>query len=137
MKAYFDSSVILRRALDEPGAIRNWSQWQQVISSELMRVEVFRAIDRLRILRELPDAQVPEMIDSVRRLIGGIHQIAMDAGVLQRAAAPFASVVGTLDAIHIATALHWIQDQEETLVFVTHDVQQALAARLAGFQVQT
>ena len=137
MKAYFDSSVILRRALDEPGAIRNWSQWQQVMSSELMRVEVFRAINRLRILRELPDAQVAEMIDSVRRLIDGIQQIAMDAGVLQGASAPFASVVGTLDAIHIATALRWMQDQEETLVFVTHDVQQALAARLAGFQVQT
>jgi len=42
-----------------------------------------------------------------------------------------------LNAIHIATALLWIEDESEPLVFVTHDMQQAVAARLAGLDVKT
>ena len=129
--------MVLRRTLDEPGAIRNWSQWELVIASELMRVEGFRAIDRLRIVGGLRDAQTAELIDSLRQLISGVHEIAIHSAVLRRATAPFSSVVTTLDAIHIATALMWMEDQDEPLVFVTHDAQQAVAARLAGLEVRT
>ena len=137
MNAYFDSSVVLRSILNEPLAIDNWSQWELVITSELMRVEVFRAIDRLRVIGRLTDAQVPDMIQSASRLVTSIEEIEIYPAVLRRAASPFASVVGTSDAIHISTALLWVSDKADPLVFVTHDVQQSVAARLAGLDVQT
>jgi predicted nucleic acid-binding protein len=137
VNAYFDSSVVLRSMLHEPLAIDNWSQWELVIASELMRVEVFRAIDRLRVIGRLTDAQVPDMIASASRLVTSIEEIAIYPAVLRRAASPFASVVSTLDAIHISTALLWMSDKADPLVFVTHDIQQSVAARLAGLDVQT
>ncbi len=109
MKAYLDSSVVLRRVLDEPGAIRTWSQWELVMASELLQVEGFRAIDRLRIVGGLRDAQLAELIDSFRQLINSVHAIAINPAVLRRAAAPFSSVVTALDAVHIATALLWME----------------------------
>jgi hypothetical protein len=45
--------------------------------------------------------------------------------------------VGTLDAIHIASALLWVQENEAPLVFLTHDEQQARAAMACGLDVQT
>ena len=137
MKAYLDSSVILRRAFNEPGVIRTWSQWELVMASELLQVEGFRAIDRLRIVGGMRDAQLAELLDSFRQLTNSVHEIAINAAVLRRASAPFSSVVTALDAIHIATALLWMEDESEPLVFVTHDMQQAVAARLAGLAVKT
>jgi uncharacterized protein len=137
VKAYLDSSVVLRRVFDEPGAIRVWSKWELVMASELLQVEGFRAIDRLRVANELQDAKVADLMDSFRQHLNGIYAIAIDAAVLRRAAAPFSSVVTTLDAIHIATALLWMEEAAEPLVFVTHDLQQAVAARLAGLEVKT
>lgn len=137
MKAYLDSSVVLRRVFGEPGAIQTWSQWELVMASELLQVEGFRAIDRLRVVNELQDAKVADLMDSFRQHLNGIYAIAIDAAVLRRAVAPFSSVVTTLDAIHIATALLWMEDAAEPLVFVTHDMQQAVAARLAGLEVKT
>lgn len=137
MSAYVDSSVVLRSILGEPGAIENWSQWDLIIASELMRVEAFRAMDRLRVLGELGEPQLADVIDSLVVLIGRIHEVAVQPAVLKRAAAPFPSVVSALDAIHVATALLWAEEHPEPLVFVTHDRQQSLAARLAGLDVQT
>jgi len=137
VKAYLDSSMVLRRVFEEPGAIQTWSQWELVMASELLQGEGFRAIDRLRVVDELQDAQVADLMDSFRQHLNGIYAIAIDAAVLRRAAAPFSSVVTTLDAIHIATALVWMEDEGEPLVFVTHDAQQAVAARLAGLEVKT
>jgi predicted nucleic acid-binding protein len=137
MKAYLDSSVILRSLLRERGAFEDWSHWELTVTSELMRVEVFRAIDRLRVLGRLNEAQLADTTDSLRALIAGVSEITLQTAVLQRAAAPFSSMVSALDAIHIASALLWIEEQADLLVFVTHDAQQAVAARLAGLQVQT
>ena len=137
MKAYLDSSVVLRRVFNEPGAMRTWSQWELVMASELLHVEGFRAIDRLRIVGELRDAQLAEIMDSFRQLINSVHAVAINSAVLRRAAAPFTSVVTALDAIHIATALLCMEDESEPLVFVTHDMQQAVAARPAGLDVKT
>jgi hypothetical protein len=130
VKAYLDSSVILRR-FGERGAIRTWSQWELVMASELVQAEGFRSIDRLRIVSGLRDAQLAELTDSFRQITKSVHEIAINSAVRRRAAAPFSSVVTALDAIHIATALVWMEDEGESAVFVTHDVQQAVAARLA------
>jgi predicted nucleic acid-binding protein len=55
--------------------------------------------------------------------------------VLARASQPLPTPLGTLDAIHLATALHWRESREPDLVFATHDAALALAARSCGLRV--
>jgi len=55
--------------------------------------------------------------------------------VLHRAALPMATPTGTLDAIHIATALMLRERSDDDIVFATHDAQQATAAGALGFRV--
>jgi hypothetical protein len=54
--------------------------------------------------------------------------------ILQRASESFPTVVGILDAIHLATALA-IRQVEPIDLLLTHDGQLAIAARSLGFTV--
>jgi hypothetical protein len=56
--------------------------------------------------------------------------------VLHRAALPLPLPVRTLDALHLTTALIVRERSAEPLLFVTHDAQQAAAARALGFEIQ-
>jgi hypothetical protein len=53
--------------------------------------------------------------------------------VLRRAADPFPTPLGTLEAIHLATAILWREGRSEAPVLVTHDGALATAARATGF----
>jgi predicted nucleic acid-binding protein len=137
VKVYLDSSVILGRVLEEPRALRNWGQWEVLISSELARVETSRVLDRLRLTDRMSDDDLADMRDSLRSLMSRVQLAPIAPEVLERAAAPLPVVVGSLDAIHLATALLWMDDHREPLLFVTHDTQLAVAARLCGLDVKT
>ena len=54
--------------------------------------------------------------------------------VLERASRPMPTSVGTLDAIHVASALV-VREEVPDLIFATHDRQQAIGARALGFEV--
>ncbi len=55
--------------------------------------------------------------------------------VLARAAAPLPTVLATLDAIHLASALVWREITGEELIIATNDPALARAARAQGFSV--
>ena len=55
--------------------------------------------------------------------------------ILRRAAEPFPVPLGTLDAIHLATAMSWRDMRNREPVFATHDSALADAARATGFRV--
>ncbi len=55
--------------------------------------------------------------------------------VLARACDPMPSILGTLDAVHLTTALIWREHSNEELVLATHDRALAGAARAYGFAV--
>jgi predicted nucleic acid-binding protein len=137
VKVYLDSSVILGRVLEEPRAFRNWGQWEVLISSELARVETSRAMDRLRLTGRMSDDDLADLRDSLTSLMSRVQLAPIAPDVLERAGAPLPVVVGSLDAIHLATALLWMDDHREPLLFVTHDVQLGVAARLCGLEVKT
>lgn len=137
MKVYVDSSVVLRRLLREPGAFERWSDWEWVATSELMHVEVHRAINRLRLTRSLGDEEVAQAVAVFRSLTRALEMIPVRTQILERAASAFPTVVGTLDAIHIASALLWVEAHKVALVFLTHDEQQARAAMACGLEVRT
>lgn len=134
MKAYVDTSVLLRVALGEPRPLREWRSIELASSSELVRIESLRSIDRARLLLQLPDAELAERREAVLDILSGFHLARLDARVLARAADPFPTLIRTLDAIHLATAL-LIRVQHEELVFATHDEQLGTAARAVGFKV--
>jgi predicted nucleic acid-binding protein len=136
-KAYIDSSVVVRRLLQQPGAIRDWSAWEALVASELMQVEVYRTLDRLYVLGELSATELADHIAELQRLTTALQRIRIDPLVLQRASGPLPAPLGALDAIHLATALLWSESHSEELTFLTHDRQLALAARLCGLAVQT
>jgi hypothetical protein len=54
--------------------------------------------------------------------------------ILQRASETFPTLIGTLDAIHLATALA-VRQFEAVDLLLTHDGQMATAARTLGFTV--
>ena len=45
MTAYLDASVVVRKLQREAGSLKEWGQWERAFSSELLRVEVLRAVD--------------------------------------------------------------------------------------------
>lgn len=55
--------------------------------------------------------------------------------MLARAAQPFPTTLGTLDAIHLSTALLWRERTGEALTLATHDGALALGARAFGLPV--
>lgn len=135
MIAYVDSSVILRIVLGQPDPLPEWSRLERAISSELLRVECLRTIDRLRIRTALDDRTLAERRAALLETIEAIDLVALDASILGRAAEPFPTLVGTLDALHLANALA-VRDELPSLAFLTHDTTLGLAAAAMGFDVR-
>ena len=134
MNVYVDSSVLLRVVLGEPGRLRIWSRITAAVSSELITLECLRTIDRARIQLRLEDEDVSERRAAVLEAIEGFTLVPIRPPVLERAAEPFPTTLGTLDAIHLASAL-LVRGGFEELSLATHDRELALAARAEGFRV--
>ena len=134
MIVYVDTSVVLRVLLHEPKPVGIWGQWNKAYSSALWRVEALRTVDRLRLTHEISDTEVAELVRDIQitHETFAIHPITNQ--VLQRASETFPTVVGTLDAMHLATALS-IREIESLDLLLTHDSQLGTAARSLGFEV--
>jgi predicted nucleic acid-binding protein len=134
LNVYVDSSVLLRVVLGEQGRLRIWPRITNAVSSELIRLECLRTIDRARLRLGLDDAQVADRRAATLEAIEGFTLVPIGAPVLERAADPFPTVVGSLDAIHLSSAL-LVRNEFDALTVATHDHQLAVAARAEGFQV--
>ncbi|MBI3770824.1 MAG: type II toxin-antitoxin system VapC family toxin [Deltaproteobacteria bacterium] len=134
MILYVDSSVLLRVVLHERGRLREWARSRRWISSQLVRTECLRTIDRARLRFGLTDDQVAIRRGAILEYLRAFDLIALDSGVLERAADPFPTSIGTLDAVHLASAM-LARAIEPALAFATHDRELGLAARAAGFRV--
>ncbi len=135
MIAYVDASVLLRIALAQPNALPEWSRIQQGVASALVMTESLRTLDRLRLRANLSDAEVAERRGIILALVGSLELVDVDSMVLERAAQPMPTELGTLDAIHRATALLWKEMTKGDLVMATHDGALALGARAHGLRV--
>jgi len=135
MIAYVDASVLLRVALRQPDALPEWRQIRQGVSSALITTESLRTLDRLRLRAKLPDEEIANRRAAILRLIASLELVEIDAVVLDRAAQPMPTELGTLDAIHLATALLWKEMSRMDLVMATHDGALGLAAKAHGLPV--
>jgi len=135
MTAYIDASVLLRLALGQPDALPEWRQIQQGVSSALVMTESLRTLDRLRLRANLADTEVASRRATILNLIASLELVEVDAMVLERAAQPMPTELGTLDAIHLATALLWKEMTRVNLVMATHDGALAIGAQAHGLPV--
>jgi len=134
VKVYIDSSVLLRIVMSQPDRLKEWGGIERPVSSELIRVECLRTIDRLRLAARLDDDDISLRREAALEHLSRFDLIAMDSGVLERAAEPFPTALGTLDALHLASALVARREIPD-LRFATHDRELATAARATGFEV--
>ena len=135
MTAYVDTSVLLRVALGHADALPEWRQIDRGVTSVLARVEGLRTLDRLRLRVRLADAEVARRRAIILQLLDSLELVEVDSLVLDRAAQPQPTELGTLDAIHLATALLWRETAHAELVMASHDVALATAAQAHGFRV--
>ena len=101
----------------------------------MVTTETLRTLDRLRVRAKLSDAEVAIRRAKILELIGSLELVEIDITVLERAAQPMPTELGTLDAIHLATALLWKEMSHADLRMATHDTALGLAARAHGLQV--
>ena len=135
MIAYIDASVLLRVALRQPDALPEWRAVEQGVSSALVTTESLRTLDRLRLRAGLTDVEVARRRATILQLIASLEVVELDAVILDRAAQPMPTELGTLDAIHLATALLWKEMTRQDLVMATHDVALALGAKAHGLTI--
>jgi len=135
MIVYVDTSAVLRVLFREPNPVEIWGKWDKAFSSSLWRVEALRTVDRLRLSGSLSDAELADLTRDVRIVHETLSIYPVSESVLQRAGESFPTSVGTLDAIHLATALA-IRAVEPLDLFLTHDLQLSTAARSLGFSVR-
>src|SRR5512139_2464110 len=132
MIAYVDSSVLLRIVLGQHGALTGWRAMQTAVSSRLVEVECLRALDRLRLRSEVSGEQIASRREAVFRFLRAVEIVEVSYPVLARASLPLPTELGTLDSIHLATALLWREMNQADLVMATHDEALGLAARACG-----
>lgn len=135
MIVYLDASVLLRQVLGQPNKLEEWPKIETAVASALVEVECLRTLDRLRLRVGLSDRDLADRRAAVHRLMDEIDLVEPVGAVLKRAAQPFATALGTLDAIHLSTALLWQELRGADLVMATHDQALATAARASGLRV--
>ena len=137
MRVYLDSSVLLRKLLGEPGRLRKtrWRSIDRGVASALAEVECLRTLDRLRLRRKLDTTRLVEVRVALFGLLEALEVVEVSRPVLGRASAPLPVPLGTLDAIHLATALAYRDLRHHRLAFATHDERLGAAARAMGFDV--
>jgi PIN domain-containing protein len=133
MIVYLDTSVVLRPLLDQPQKLSSWGEWEAAYSSELMGVECRRVIDRLRLESIFDDREVAHAIERLIQIEKTIKRIRLNKSIVHAASKTMPTIVKTLDAFHLTSAIAVRERRGVELIFATHDVQQATAARALSF----
>jgi predicted nucleic acid-binding protein len=136
MRTYVDSSVVLRHILNADPALEAISSSDEVGSSELLIIECQRVLQRERMAAHLDDQQYSLAVDLLTAILDRLFLIDMGPAVKRRAAGAFPTVIGTLDAIHLASAILWGGAEAGSEVrILTRDRQLGLCARSLGIRV--
>jgi predicted nucleic acid-binding protein len=133
--AYIDTSALLRIVLREAGALDELRSYDGLVSSELIVVESMRTIDRLRLQGSLSAKEAAGRVRIVNDWLEAIDLVLIRPPVLSRASEPLPMPLGTLDAMHLATALIWRDRVGPLPAIATHDSMLGTAALAFGFDV--
>jgi PIN domain. len=107
VNAYLDSSVVPRLLLGQRDKLKEWNRIESGVASALVEVECLRTLDRLRLREGISSEEIATRREAVFRLTEELEIVDTSTVILNRAAQPLPVPLGTLDAIHLATALLW------------------------------
>lgn len=134
MVAYLDSSLVLRYVIQSETAIQQAIVLGGLFSSELLKIECQRVLHRCRMTGEFDDAALAEAYSRLEEVLSGVALYGLSEAVKSYAAGAFPLPVKTLDALHLATALLFQQENSgEKVVVFTTDNAMNLCARALGF----
>ena len=136
MIAYLDTSALLRIVLRESEALDDLRNYDGLVSSELIAVESARTLDRLRHQGALTMNEAAARTAAVNEWLEAVDLVLIRPPILSRASEPMPLPMGTLDAIHLATALIWRDRVGPLPQMLTHDAALGAAARAFGFDVR-
>jgi predicted nucleic acid-binding protein len=128
---YFDSSALLKfiKPEKESQALREWRVEQptdaELVTSQLAVLEISRTLMRAGVNHQ----RVPYVVGQAVR---GLFLVDVTSTVLTRARSYGIRRLGSLDAIHLATADPFLA---EVTAFITYDAELAAAATELGFLV--
>jgi PIN domain len=128
----------LKSKLSEFLRVDGLPEWRQIdrgVSSALISTESLRTLDRVRIRASLSDIEIARRRSTILNLIDSLELIEVDSTVLDRAAQPMPTELGTLDAIHLASALLWKDVMSIDPVMATRAGALGLAAHAHGLKV--
>jgi predicted nucleic acid-binding protein len=137
---YVDASVLLRVLLDEPRQLEAWDELEAPVTSVLVEVEALRTIDRATRRATHPRKRPlsAKEAEGARSLLyeslGLFDRVEIEPAIVSRAG-QLAGPLGTLDALHLATALAWSDRMRTASIMATHDPELAAAARAHGLTV--
>ena len=140
MKFYLDSSVILRKLLNQSGIspylLKNsGKEISQVYSSRLLQVECNRVIDRFRLENILSDRDLSLVKKELNEFLKQINFIEITRPILEMSSQSFPTQIGSLDSIHLSTLLLANKSLSLNLTLLTHDQQLINAAIAMGVDV--
>jgi uncharacterized protein len=127
---YLDASALVKLVHVEPEsqALSRFLDGADLVSCELVLTEVPRAVRRTAVADpELPLAQVVQLAAEV---LDTVALRPLDRDLLTVAGALSEPALRALDAIHVAAAV----DVSPVDAFVSYDIRQSAAARLAGLR---
>jgi predicted nucleic acid-binding protein len=133
--AYVDTSALLRLVLREPGGLDELRSYNGLVSNELIVIESARTIDRLRLQGSLTPDEAAVRLRAVSEWIEATDLVLLRPPVPSRASEPMPVPLGTLDAVHLATAPVWRDRLGPLSAIATHDSALGSAARAFGFDV--
>lgn len=132
MNCYIDSSVILRYLLTGDRGLQQARDFDKTGCSELLFIECSRVLQRYRLEGELTDRQLEEAVHHFHEIYEAFHVFELGHQVVKRSAESFPTVIGTLDAIHLSTAVMWMEQDQDPLVLFTYDEQMRTCAHAMG-----
>jgi len=134
--AFVDTSVVLRFVLEGDISLHQAFAATVTACSELLWIESMRVAQRLRLDGALSDQGLAEAVSRIAACYASFRVYLLDDEIKQAAAGPFPTVIGTLDALHLACARRAAgQYPGETLLIFSYDRQMNLCARALGFSV--
>jgi len=132
VNCYVDSSVLLRHLLAGDEDFGRVKEFAKAGSSELLYIECSRVIYRYRMEAMITDNQLEEAMMRFNEIYDALFIFEISSKVKKRSAASFPTAVGTLDAIHLSTALLWAEQEEEPMSIFTFDEQMKTCAHSMG-----
>jgi predicted nucleic acid-binding protein len=127
---YVDASALVKVTASEQEAddLSAYLEGAEIASSELVLAEVPRALRRKTVTT--PGFPLEEALERASALIDSLGLRPVDDALLIGAGMLAEPALRSLDAIHVATAIHLYPID----AFVTYDKRQAAVARLAGLR---